>query len=289
MAYNVHHLNCGSLCMRGARLMHGEGGWFGQAQLACHCLLIETDDGLVLVDTGIGYKDLISPVFPDSYISHRTLGLQPDPEMCAISQIRAMGYLPSEVRHIIVTHLDPDHAGGMMDFPNAQVHLLGKELDAALDPMTWWEKSRYAPYQWKHKPNWVRHRTNGERWWGFDSVQVLSSALYDILLIPLPGHSRGHTGVAVSTRDGWLLHCGDAYFDRREVSPTPAAVPLGIQAIQTMNEICRAERIANQKRLRQLQQMHGAEVRLICSHDATEFAQCCGCAHPLAKLPIIAE
>ena len=29
------------------------------------------------------------------------------------------------------------------------------------------------------------------------------------------GHTRGHSAVAVRTAEGWLLHCGDAYFSRR--------------------------------------------------------------------------
>ena len=29
-------------------------------------------------------------------------------------------------------------------------------------------------------------------------------------MVPLVGHTPGHTGVAVETAKGWLLHCGDA-------------------------------------------------------------------------------
>lgn len=284
MAYKVHHLNCGSLCMRGSRLINGVGGWLDKAHMVCHCLLIETDQGLVLVDTGIGYKDLVSPLFPDSYLVRASFGLQLDTEQTAISQIRALGYSPDDVRHIIVTHLDPDHAGGLMDFPMAEVHLLGKELEAATDPMTLWEKARYRPYQWKHSPRWHAHRPAGETWLGFDAVQILSGQLYDILLIPLLGHSRGHCGVAVSTSAGWLLHCGDAYFDQREIALQPErSVPFGIHMIQGMDDVCRAERIANQKRLRELKRAHNDAVQLICSHDHSEFGQCMACVPHLQK------
>ncbi len=286
MAYQVHHLNCGSMCMRSSRLFHGAGGWLDMAHMVCHCLLIETDQGLVLVDTGIGYKDLTAPTFPDSYIVRKAMGLQLEPERCAISQVRALGYSPDEVRHIVVTHLDPDHAGGLMDFPQAEVHLLGKELEAATDPMTLWEKARYRSYQWKHRPKWNPHRQVGERWFGFDAVQVLNGALYDILLVPLTGHSRGHCGVAVSTQSGWLLHCGDAYFDQREVAPeAEPSIPMGIHLLESMDDVCRAERISNQKRLRQLKRVQQDAVQLICSHDHAAFGHCDGCVHTLAKQP----
>src|SRR3546814_15732883 len=35
--------------------------------------------------------------------------------------------LVQDVRHIIITHLDFDHAGGIEDFPAAAVHLTGRE------------------------------------------------------------------------------------------------------------------------------------------------------------------
>lgn len=50
----VHPLNCGSLCPRGRRLINGEGGLLEKGHTVCHCLAIESGDGLVLVDTGFG-------------------------------------------------------------------------------------------------------------------------------------------------------------------------------------------------------------------------------------------
>lgn len=40
----------------------------------------------------------------------------------------------------------------------------------------------------------------------------------DIRLIPLPGHTLGHCGVAVQTEGRWFLHVGDAYYLRRELT-----------------------------------------------------------------------
>ena len=54
----IHHLSCGTLCPRGARLVSGEGGLRERARLVCHCLLIEGAEGLVLVDTGFGLDDV---------------------------------------------------------------------------------------------------------------------------------------------------------------------------------------------------------------------------------------
>ena len=54
----IHHLNCGTMCPRGGAWFGGKGGPWATAPMCCHCLLIESDDGLVLVDSGIGVDDV---------------------------------------------------------------------------------------------------------------------------------------------------------------------------------------------------------------------------------------
>jgi glyoxylase-like metal-dependent hydrolase (beta-lactamase superfamily II) len=260
----IHHLNCGTMCPRGARLLTGEGGLLDNAHLVCHCLLIEGAEGLVLVDTGFGLDDVRRP---------RQLGRvfnaicrpQLEQSETAITQIRALGFEPGDVRHIITTHLDLDHAGGLPDFPDAEVHLLGRELEAALHPSLR-ERPRYIAAHWSHGPRWVQHATEGERWMGFESVRALPGSNEEILLIPLPGHTRGHTGVAIRNGDRWLLHCGDAYFHHGEVQ-TPPHCPAGLSFFQTVDEVDRAARHENRERLRELAERHGDQVELICSHD----------------------
>ncbi len=254
------------MCPRGARLIAGEGGLLAHARLVCHCLLIEGAEGLVLVDTGFGLDDIRNP---------RQLGLvfnavirpRVSAREAAITQIRELGLDPNDVRHIITTHLDLDHAGGLPDFPDAEVHLLGLELQAAMSP-GWRERPRYVATHWAHGPRWVEHGTGGEDWLGFDGVRILPGSDAEILLIPLVGHTHGHTGVAVRDGDRWLLHCGDAYFHHGEVA-TPPHCPAGIGAFAAFDQVDGAARRRNVERLRELAARHSDEVELICSHDAS--------------------
>jgi glyoxylase-like metal-dependent hydrolase (beta-lactamase superfamily II) len=265
----IHHLSCGTLCPRGARLLAGHGGLLAEARLVCHCLLIEGAEGLVLIDTGFGMEDMRNP---------RQLGrvfttiVRPRANVAetAIAQIRELGFDPGDVRHILTTHLDLDHAGGLPDFPDAEVHLMGRELDAALAP-DWRERSRYVAAHWAHGPKWVRHDVAGDQWLGFDSVQILPDSDAEILLIPLSGHTRGHMGVAVRDGDRWLLHCGDAYFHHGQVQ-TPPHCPPGLSAFPALNRTDGAARASNSERLRELAERHGDEVELFCSHDAETLA-----------------
>jgi len=50
----VHHLDCGTMRPLGGRLIDGRPGLFRRATMVCHCLLLETATGLVLVETGTG-------------------------------------------------------------------------------------------------------------------------------------------------------------------------------------------------------------------------------------------
>ena len=45
---------------------------------------------------------------------------------------------------------------------------------------------------------------------GFEAVQTPNTPEADFLFIPLPGHTRGHCGVAIGKPGRWLLHRGDA-------------------------------------------------------------------------------
>ncbi|WP_249167104.1 hypothetical protein [Bradyrhizobium sp. JYMT SZCCT0428] len=57
----VHHINTGTMCPIGQRFVNGTGSMFRRARMVCHCLLVETHDGLALVDTGIGLDDIANP------------------------------------------------------------------------------------------------------------------------------------------------------------------------------------------------------------------------------------
>lgn len=270
MALKIHHLNCGTLCPHGASLINGHGHLTDTAKLVCHCLLIESNDGLVLVDTGFGIADVKSP--------HTRLGTAfvaasrpvSDYRETAYMQIKELGFNPKDVRHILVTHLDLDHAGGLSDFPQAKVHIFAPELQAAMNP-TWREKQRYKPHQWANV-NWQCYQTQGEKWQGFDSIRAIPELQDEILLVPLVGHTRGHSGVAVNTSNGWLLHCGDAYFHHHQIKAKPSC-PIGLEFFQTAMAVNNKDRLFNLKRLQHLAQNKGQAVQLFSAHDPVELAR----------------
>jgi glyoxylase-like metal-dependent hydrolase (beta-lactamase superfamily II) len=87
----------------------------------------------------------------------------------AAHQIERLGFRREDIRHIVITHLDVDHIGGLSDYPDAHIHVtVAEALGAIRSP--------------------------------------------DIALVSPPGHTRGHTCVAVDAGHRWVLHAGDAFY-----------------------------------------------------------------------------
>jgi glyoxylase-like metal-dependent hydrolase (beta-lactamase superfamily II) len=259
---HVHHLDCCTMRPRGTG-----------ATLVSHCLLLETPaHGLVLVDTGIGVEDVrqtrrLGTLFgPAMAIGARSTHLP------ALPQIEALGFRRDDVRHIVLTHVDFDHAGGLPDFPAAKVHVHASEREAALARANWKARTRYRSPQVAHGPAWETYDTVGEPWNGLPAVRQLAGLPPEILALPMPGHSRGHAAVAVDTGQGWLVHAGDAYFhrsvlERGDASATPWALRLVERFIAVDYRRVRATHAA----LAALAKRQ--DVTVFSAHDPVEFAR----------------
>ena len=268
MAAKVHHLNCGTMCPHGSRFVTGRGGWLEDGRMVCHVLLIESSGGLILVDTGIGTVDVENPKGIKPPGLRGIIRPRLEREETAVAQVEALGFKADDVRQIVVTHLDFDHAGGLPDFPKAEVHVFADEHDAMVNP-SFRERPRYSNHYFAHGPRFVRHEVDGDEWFGFESVRVIGGPDAEVALVPVRGHSRGHCAVAVDA-GGWMLHCGDAYFHADEMADPPSCPP-GLVAFQGFSGLEHGPRRRNKKRLDRLVREHGEEIRFFCSHDAVEL------------------
>jgi glyoxylase-like metal-dependent hydrolase (beta-lactamase superfamily II) len=267
----IHHLNCGTMCPVSEKLVNGGGALFDAGLMICHCLLVETNDGLVLVDTGLGLGDVADA---RGRLGHAFLwATRPrlDPAETAARQVERLGFKRSDVRHVVPTHLDLDHAGGISDFPDAMIHVFELEHAAALHPPTLHDRARYRRPHWAHGPRWAVHALEGETWLGFEAIRVIERVGPDVLLVPLTGHSRGHCGIAVRTERGWILHAGDAYFSYHEMDPVDPWCPGALAAFQRVAAVSTPKRIENQARLRELARTHPDDLELICAHCPHTF------------------
>lgn len=193
----IHFLNCYTC---GSRIPH-------PLQTGMLCLLIETEQGLVLVDTGLGREDYVKKSTMIR-IFEAIMIVPMDPEEAAIRQIARLGHQPEDVRHIVLTHLHFDHCGGLPDFPHAKIHVHRREHEAFTGRIRHWSQFAYVRRHIAHQPEFVLYEESRERWYDFPAVRLPLAP--EMWLIPLFGHTLGHCGVAVKTETGWLFQVGDA-------------------------------------------------------------------------------
>ncbi len=207
-------------------------------EMICHVLLIETEQGLVLVDSGLGMADIAEADKRLGMHTLKTIRPRLNPNETALRQLQKLGFTARDVTHIILTHL------------------------------------RYRPIQWSHGPDWEIHKVSvGERWFDLECVKELKGLPPEILVVPLTGHTLGHCGVAIKQPEGWLLHAGDAYFYHGQLDPHKPRCPVGLRWFQTMMQVDGETRLHNLAKLREIAGNHADQVKIFCSHDPVEFSR----------------
>ncbi len=224
-------------------------------EVPTQALVIVRGHQVIAVDAGYP-----AAVFADSSLigfESRFLRLPNRPDAALINRLASIGVHPDRVTDIVLTHLHSEHAAGIVDFPAAEVHVSPVELDVASGTSL---RSRvsYRKRFFEHVPRWRTHLGEID-WFG---VPGCAEVVEDVMLVPLPGHTVGHCGVAVRLVGGdWLLHTGDAsYSDIR--SGSPAAFPLSLYERFTA-----ADRDAQRRTLATLKRLATRDdVHLMSSH-----------------------
>lgn len=253
----VHHLNCGTLRP------------LANPAMVCHVLLVESDAGLVLVDTGFGLLDCADPG-RFGHIRRRLIRPKFDHTETAAHQVERLGFDRSDVRHIIVTHFDADHIGGLADFPDARVHVTAAEAFGAMQSRLVQNRIRFRPPQWAHGPKLVEHDPRGEAWRGFAVAKELTEIGPGFALVSLPGHTLGHACVAVDAGHRWVLHAGDAFYHPGTIAEAPP-VPTWTARLEMMVAFDQKLVRDNHFRLAELYRRREPDLLIVCSHDATLF------------------
>lgn len=217
------------------------------------CLLVETAQGLVLVDPGLGQDDIIHKSGILRVFEVVTI-VPLNPAEAAVRQVARLGYNPEDVRHIVLTHVHFDHCGGILDFPHATVHVHRREHAAFTGAPRTWSDAAYVRRHIAHDPEFVLYEDTGDDWKGLDAIRLPFDP--EMWLVPLFGHTRGHCGVVIKSEAGWLFHAGDA-----ESGAIGEDVP---------RWVCRLVLGPHVPRLRQFAAAH-PEVRMTAGHMDLDF------------------
>jgi glyoxylase-like metal-dependent hydrolase (beta-lactamase superfamily II) len=187
--------------------------------LAMRCLLVEHDDGLVLIDTALGNKE--DPKFLDIY-GVENQGLEGATQL--EDALASAGFLPRDIAWVINTHLHFDHAGGntTMDpdlendprrhvrptFPKATYVVQRGELEFARHTN---ERTRAS-----YLPHNFEPIAAAQRWRLLDGDEEV---LPGISVRVTPGHVPNHQAIVLSQRGETAVFVGDLF-------PTTAHLPL---------------------------------------------------------------
>jgi len=131
----------------------------------------------------------------------------------AADQLRARGIEPEDVRHVIISHLHPDHIGGLKDFPNAALHCPRHAWDVNA-PATGARRMRLAfmpgllPPDFRDRVHWIA----GLNGMGCGPFPATGDLFGDgtVRLVALPGHAAGQIGAFVTVGERRMLLAADS-------------------------------------------------------------------------------
>ena len=164
--------------------------------------LVNTGKQLILVDAGAG-----------AWWGGGALGR-------LAGSLRSAGYPPEEVDVVLVTHLHSDHVGGLTTqdgkrvFPNADVYVAKTESDFWLSPEIAAKAPKDAQPFFQSAQAIAAPYIKASKWHTFSSSEPIVGGMQ---LVPLPGHTPGHTGYEFSSKGQKILFWGDIIHAQRGI------------------------------------------------------------------------
>src|ERR1700726_1487694 len=156
--------------------------------------VVNTGTQLVLVDAGAG-----------TWWGGGALGR-------LVGSLRSAGYTPEEVDIVLLTHLHSDHVGGVTTqdgkrvFPNAEVYVAKSESSFWLSPEIAAKAPKDAQPFFQNAQAVAAPYIKADKWNTFSASETIVDGMQ---LVPLPGHTPGHTGYEFSSKGQQIFFWGD--------------------------------------------------------------------------------
>jgi glyoxylase-like metal-dependent hydrolase (beta-lactamase superfamily II) len=168
--------------------------------------IVNTGKKLILVDAGAGTW------FGGGAMGHLSASLS------------TAGYTPEQVDLVLVTHLHSDHIGGVTTkdgqrvFPNADIYVAKEESDYWLTPENAAKAPQAAQSFFPAAQAIAAPYLKAGKWHPFSSTEPIVDGMQ---IIPLHGHTPGHTGFEFSSKGQKILFWGDTLHEQRVQLPRP--------------------------------------------------------------------
>lgn len=259
MTARLRHYVCGRTSHDLAGMFRGAEG--GVREFPAGVFLFDAPgDRRVLFDTG--YAVGAWNTGWHGVVYRRLLPPRIEPADDVALRLERDGVDPASVTHVVLSHLHPDHIGGVQRFPDATFVLTAGHLRTlASPPLTAGVLTGLLPAWFPD----ARRRVLDDA--DFAPVEIAGVVLRaadllgdgSYLVVDLPGHADGHVGALVDRR---VLLAGDAAWgaDLLGAADDLRAVPRAVQH----------DARAYGATARRLQALADAGIRIVCSHDPVE-------------------
>lgn len=175
--------------------------------IKCPFYLIDHPEGTVLFDTGVSYEMQEDPesygTYGAAHLSDFVDAIEMTEDQKPVNQLEDLGYSPSDIDYVIMSHLHVDHAGGISDFPEAEFIIHKDELQYA-----WWPDPAQRLFYVEGDFGVLRSPE-------YEVTEV--DGRYDlfgdgsVVTIPTPGHSPGHQSLKIELDNtGTVVLAADA-------------------------------------------------------------------------------
>jgi len=180
--------------------------------LPIYAWVIEHEEGVIVVDTGEtarvhepGYHPRWHPFF------RRATHFSVHPEEEIGPQLRGLGIAARDVRHVVLTHLHTDHAGGLRHFVGGKIWVSQVEYKRASGFGA--KVQGYLPHRWPKwwTPEFLRFDA---RPFGPFAQSMSLTASGDVVVVPTPGHTPDHVSVVVCGSPSYFL-AGDTSYNQK--------------------------------------------------------------------------
>ncbi|UOQ93922.1 N-acyl homoserine lactonase family protein [Halobacillus shinanisalinarum] len=170
-------------------------------ELPVPAYLIETDSNeYILIDTGLS-QSLVGKYRHTPYLPH----IMDEPDYVG-HQLATLGITPQDIRYVICTHFDPDHAGNLASFKNSEIVVQRRLYHAAI------------------KGEVDRFRMTEDQW-GASGIRFLlldgdTEIVPGVTLLESSGHAPGHQSVLINLpHTGPVLLAIDAIPSQNHTDP----------------------------------------------------------------------